>query len=209
MKKTWVAGLVLLGMASLRLSAGEVGIFADKLIGTTQAVNTGVQLGGQPLTAGSFNSISPTGYGVRLGYSLLNLEVLDIGVVGTYHPSVQGNVVLAGQTLGVLQQKYAAVGIQADWTFLLNLHAGVEYRAEKLNFEGDAPFTSQTVNYYRPWMNAGIGLSLPLPVVKPFVRLEVAVPVNKTATTVTSSSTDLIKAMAPTVQVSLYGGIRF
>ena len=85
MKKTWVAGLVLLGMASLRVSAGEVGIFADKLVGTTQAVNTGVQLGGQPLTAGSFNSISPTGYGVRLGYSLLNLEVLDIGVVGTYH----------------------------------------------------------------------------------------------------------------------------
>jgi hypothetical protein len=203
MKKTIVAGLVLLGISSLPASAGEVGLMVDKQIGTVQAVQAGNGLSGG--MAGSFEAVSPTGVGVRLGYTLLNLEVLELGVIGTYHPSVHSNLVLPGLPTGTYTNQYAAIGIQADWTFLLNLHAGMEYRAEKLT--ASINNVTDSVDYYRPWMNAGIGLSLPLPVVKPFVRLEVAVPMTKQ--TGTTTSTDLIKALAPSLQVSLYGGIRF
>jgi len=204
MKKTFVAGLVLLGMSSASLPAGELGLIVDKQIGATQAALAGNSLTGSHV--GTYDAVSPTGVGVRLGYTLLNLEVLELGVVGTYHPKVTDDLVLSGAHLGTLSNQYESLGIQADWTLLLNLHAGLEYRAEKLtaviNNVG-----SQSVTYYRPWMNAGVGLSLPLPIVKPFVRLEVAVPVTKESSTADSST--FIKAMAPSLQVSLYGGIRF
>ena len=202
MKKTLVAGLVLLGISSASLSAGEVGLLVDKQIGTSQALLAGANGG----TVGSYDAVSPTGVGVRLGYTLLNLEVLELGIVGTYHPKVTDDLVLSGAHLGTFSNQYEALGIQADWTLLLNLHAGLEYRAEKLTASWNAG-GSESVTYYRPWMNAGIGLSLPLPIVKPFVRLEVAVPVSKESSS--ADTTTFVKAMAPSLQVSLYGGIRF
>jgi len=201
MKKTVVAGLVLLGMSSAPVSAGELGLLVDKQVGTAQTA-----LAGGQIQSGHYDAVSPTGVGVRLGYTLLNLEVLELGIVGTYHPKVTDDLVLSGAHLGTLSNQYEALGIQADWTFLLNLHAGLEYRAEKLSATVTGVGT-QSVTYYRPWMNAGIGLSVPLPIVKPFVRLEVAVPVNKESNP--ADNTTFIKAMAPSLQVSLYGGIRF
>ena len=207
MKKTFVAGLVLLGSASLPVSAGELGVMVDKQIGAAQALAAGTSLGPNA-TLGSYSAVSPSGVGVRLGYTLLNLEVLELGVVGTYHPSVQGNLKIGGTNLGTYSNQYEALGIQADWTFLLNIHAGVEMRSEKLTANFNAPVSvSTTETYTRPWMNAGLGLSLPLPFLKPFVRLEVAAPMKKQSNPI--SSTDFVKAMAPSIQVSLYGGIRF
>ena len=206
MKKTVLTGLVLVGLASIPVRAAEVGLLLDKQVGASQAVLWGNSAPGTAGTPGSFNAVSPTGVGFRVGFSLLNLEVLDLGIVGTYHPSVQGNLVFQGNTLGTYSNQYEALGIQADWTLLLNLHVGMEYRSEKLTATlANGAADSET--YLRPWMNAGIGLSLPLPVVKPFVRLEVAVPVTKKSNPVAES--DFIKAMAPSLQVSLYGGIRF
>ena len=48
---------------------------------------------------------------------------------------------------------------------------------------------------------------MPTPVVSPFVRLEVAVPSLKLR--VSASGDDFRKAMAPSLQVALYRGIRF
>ena len=204
MNKNFVAGLVLLGIASLPASAGEVGLLVDKQLGAAQVLLAGNSLGENP---GSYAAVSPTGAGVRLGYTLLNLEVLELGVVATYHPSVQGNLKLNGTQLGTYSNQYEALGVQADWTFLLNIHAGVEMRSEKLTANFTTPVANATETFTRPWMNAGLGLSLPLPILKPFVRLEVAVPMKKESNPV--SSTDFVKAMAPSLQVSLYGGIRF
>ena len=205
MKKTFVAGLVLLGMSSLPVSAGEVGLLVDKQVGAAQILAAGNSLNATP---GSYAAVSPTGAGVRLGYTLLNLEVLELGVIATYHPSVQGNLKLGGVQLGTYSNQYEALGIQADWTFLLNIHAGVEMRSEKVTANFTSPVVvSASETLTRPWVNAGLGLSLPLPILKPFVRLEVAAPMQKTTNPL--SSTDFVKAMAPSLQVSLYGGIRF
>ena len=99
------------------------------------------------------------------------------------------------------------MGIQADWKFLINLHAGMDMRSEKLvTTVGNVTDSTTTL---RPWVNAGIGFSLPTPVVSPFVRLEVAAPMSKTTNNSTSTPDDFRKSMAPSLQVSLYGGIRF
>jgi hypothetical protein len=195
MKKTFVTGLVLLGIASVPVQAGELGLILDKQIGKAQAV-----------TAGSYDAVSPTGVGVRAGFTFLDLKVAELGLALTYHPKAEGDLIFKGTNIGKYGNEYIAVGVQADWKFLLNLHAGVDMRSEKLTTTSVAGVKDSTT-YTRPWVKAGIGFSVPTPVVSPFVRLEVAVPVTKEDKTV--SPDDVRKALAPSLQVALYGGIRF
>ena len=208
MKKTFVAGLVLLGLASVPAHAGEVGLIFDKEIGKAQAVAAGANATpGTAGAAGTYAAVSPTGVGIRAAYTLLDLEVAELGLAFTYHPKVQGDLVFNGTNLGTYSNQYASVGIQADWKFLINLHAGMDMRSEKLvTTVGNVTDSTTTL---RPWVNAGIGFSLPTPVVSPFVRLEVAAPMSKTTNNSTSTPDDFRKSMAPSLQVSLYGGIRF
>jgi len=98
-----------------------------------------------------------------------------------------------------------AIGVQADWKFLLNLHAGLDMRSEKLSTSTASANDSTTLT--RPWVKAGVGYTLPTPVVSPFVRLELAVPLTQSDSA--NSPDDFRKAMAPSLQVALYGGIRF
>ena len=55
-----------------------------------------------------------------------------------------------------------AIGAQVDWKFLVNLHAGVDIRREKLTTEGSSGFGAGSTTYTRPWVKAGIGFSVPL-----------------------------------------------
>lgn len=187
------------------LAAGEVGLLAGKLVGKAQVGSAA--LSGNPAGT-NYDSISPTGFGIRAGYTLLNLGVAELGLAATYHTKAEGdlefklpsqpNVKVSRGKYGV---QYLAIGAQADWKFLVNLHVGADIRQEKLEYG------SESVTYTRPWVKAGIGFSLPLPVVSPFARLELAVPTTKEDKT--GSSNDLMKAMAPTFQAALYAGIRF
>ena len=202
MKKTFVAGLMLLGIASVPACAGELGLLLDKQVGQSQAVIAGAN---GNLTPGKYDAVSPTGAGVRLGYTLLDLKVAELGLALTYHPKAEGDLVVNGQNIGKYSNEYLAVGVQADWKLILNIHAGVDMRQEKLTSTLAGVKDSTTVT--RPWVKAGIGFSVPTPFVSPFVRLEVAVPVTKEDKT--TSSDDFRKSLAPSLQVSLYGGIRF
>jgi hypothetical protein len=94
-----------------------------------------------------------------------------------------------------------------DWKLLLNLNAGVEMRRETLSWDLVAPLGKEESTLNRPWARAGIGFSIPLPVVSPFIRLEVAIPLSKEDRT--SSPDSVRKALAPQSQVGLYAGIRF
>jgi hypothetical protein len=196
MNKTFVTGLVLLGIASVPVQAGELGLILDKQIGKAQALTAG----------GSYDAVSPTGVGVRAGFTFLDLKVAELGLALTYHPKAEGDLIFRGTNIGKFGNEYIAVGVQADWKFLLNLHAGVDMRSEKLTSTSIAGVKDSTT-YTRPWVKAGIGFSVPTPVVSPFVRLEVAVPVTKEDKTVAPD--DVRKALAPSLQVALYGGIRF
>jgi hypothetical protein len=75
-------------------------------------------------------------------------------------------------------------------------------RSEKVSTSA----TGDSTTLVRPWVKAGVGYAVPTPV-SPFVRLEVAVPLTKDDST--GSADDFRKAMAPSLQVGLYGGIRF
>lgn len=190
------------------LAAGEVGLLLDKQFGKAQTVLAGVAPGST--LAGKVDAIGPTGVGLRLGFSVLDLKVAELGLTATYHPKAEGDVEIGGTKYGKFGAKYIAVGAQVDWKFLVNLHAGVDLRRETLTlseFQGSNVGLNGDNTVTRPWVKAGIGFSVPTPVVSPFFRLEVAM------TTVKEDKRDtpdnLRKALAPEYQVGLYGGIRF
>jgi len=205
MKKSTAVGFALIALAPLaaRASGVEIGILADKQVGKVQALSAAAS-GDFP--SGNYDAVSPTGFGFRVGYTFLDLKIASLGAAMTYHPKAEGDLKAAGTTYGKLGHDYAAIGLQADWKFLVNLHAALDYRSEKVTTAWNDGSTDSTT-LTRPWATVGVGVSLPMPVVSPFVRLEVAAPLSTPKSG--DSSDDFRKAMAPSLQVALYGGIRF
>lgn len=186
---------LLVPMLALPTSAAELGLLLDKQFGKAQTVTL----------LGKYDAVRPAGVGLRAGISLLDLKVAELGLTATYHPKAEEDLVLEGVKLGKYGAEYIAVGAQVDWKFLVNLHAGVDLRREKLTTEVSGIEDSNTVT--RPWIKAGIGFSVPTPLVSPFFRLEVAMATTKEDKKDTADN--LRKAMAPEYQIGLYGGIRF
>jgi hypothetical protein len=89
----------------------------------------------------------------------------------------------------------------------VNVGVGVEYRSEKLSWRSGAPLGNGDSTQGRTWARVNLGFSIPLPVVSPFFALEVAAPLSKQDAT--STPKDLTEALAPQVQIGVYGGIRF
>ena len=206
MKKMQAGGFALSVLLPLAVHAGglEVGILGDKQVGKAQALAAATSTNPNP---GSYDAVSPTGYGFRVAYTFLDLKVAGLGAAVTYHPKAEGNLELAGSNLGKFGDEYTSVGLQADWKFLVNIHAGVDYRSEKLT-SSPVPGMSGSTTLTRPWAKVGLGFSAPMPVVSPFIRLEVAAPLSTPASK-GDNDEDFRKAMAPSLQVALYGGIRF
>ncbi|MBK8794526.1 MAG: hypothetical protein IPN59_15735 [Holophaga sp.] len=185
--------------------ASEVGVMVDKQFGKAQTVIAG-SFAGAP--AGKIDSVGPTGFGIRGAYTLLNLKVAELGLTASYHSKAEGDVVIEGTKYGKLGSEYMAIGAQVDWKFLVNLHLGLDLRREKFTTsEFVAAVNNGTTTSTRPWVRAGIGFSVPTPVVSPFFRLEVAMTTAKEDKT--DNQENLRKALAPEYQVGLYGGIRF
>jgi len=200
MRRAYAIGAFLCAIAAVPAQASEFGLLLDKEIGRAQALSQAQQ----GLLAGDYDKANPTGYGFRAAYTFLDLKFAELGAAVTYHPKAQDD--LSGPTPGKFGNQYVAIGVQADWKFLLNLHAGLDMRSEKLT-TSPAGGPSDSTTLTRPWVKAGVGFSIPTPAVSPFVRLEVAVPL--TSSDSTTSADDFRKAMAPSLQVALYGGIRF
>lgn len=199
MKKTLVASLAVLGLLAAPARAAEFGLLLDKEIGHSEALGTQ----GSGLNPGTYQAASPTGLGFRAGYTFMDLKFAELGAAVTYHPRSQDT--LSGPSAGKYGEQYLALGVQADWKLVMDLHAGLDMRSEKLSTTTNSGTDSTTVT--RPWVKAGVGYALPAPVLSPFVRLELAVPL--TSYDAGTSTDDFRKAMAPSLQVALYGGIRF
>lgn len=179
----------------LPASAGELGLLYTKQFGKAQAV------GNQ-----EYKAVDTAALGIRGSFSVVDLKAVEFSFTGTYLPKADQDLVFNNARLGKYGVSYAAIGAQVDWKLLLNLNAGVEMRRETLSWDlGALGRDESTLN--RPWARAGIGFSIPLPVVSPFVRLEVAIPLSKEDRTSTPDS--IRKALAPQSQVGLYAGIRF
>lgn len=186
-------------LAVLPLFAGEVGLLVDKQFGKAQAA-AGFY-GNQ-----KYDAVSPTGFGLRGGFDLLDLKVAALQLNATWHNKTTGDLSYGGTTFGELDNQYWAAGAMVNWKLLVNVGAGVEYRSEKLTFRPKTgASTDSTLG--RPWARVNIGFSIPTPVVSPFFLFEVAAPLSKKDTTATPK--DLTEALAPQVQIGIYGGIRF
>jgi len=199
MKKLTVIALAIVGAIALPAQAHEFGVLFDQQIGTSQN-NGGTDVG----------MTKPRGVGIRGAYTLLDLAAAEIALTGTWHSEAKDDIDRkpgGGYDRGAFE--YAAIGAQADWKFLLNLNAGLELRREKVTLEQRNGGASEDHSFTRPWARAGIGWSLPFPVISPFLRVEAAYALTHDNLPANASNSDFAKAIAPRYQVGLYGGIRF
>jgi hypothetical protein len=195
------APLFALALLGLPASAGEVGLFADKLQGKSQVDAAGNR----------YDAVSPSGFGIRAAYTLINLKVAEIGITASYHPESEADLILKSPlnvtTRGRMGVSYGAIGVQVDWKFLVSIHAGLEMRHERLAWSGLASGNgSSTLD--RPWARVGFGFSLPVPVLSPIIRLEFSAPLRKQDGNLLSSG-DTREALAPQAQGAIYVGVRF
>ena len=185
-------------LAALPVMAGEVGLLVDKQAGKAQTASFG--------TNQKYDAVSPTGFGIRGGFDLLDLKVAALQLNATWHNKTKGDLTYGGANLGELENQYWAAGAMVNWKLLVNVGAGVEYRSEKLSFHpSTGASTDSTLG--RPWARVNVGFSIPTPIVSPFFLFEVAAPLSKKDST--SGTKDLTDALAPQVQIGIYGGIRF
>ena len=190
--------MLVLAMAVLPTRAGELGLLYTKQYGKAQVV----------ASAAKYDAVNTATVGIRGSWSVVDMKVAELSLSGTYQPKAEQdfNYYDGGAKRGKYGVGYAAIGAQVDWKLLLNLNVGVEMRREMLSWDLGAAGKADTTQT-RAWVRAGIGFSIPLPVVSPFIRLEVAAPLSKEDRT--SSPDSIQKAMAPQSQIGLYAGIRF
>jgi hypothetical protein len=185
-------------LAVLPAFGGEVGLLLDKQVGKAQAA-TG-------FSTQKYDAVSPTGFGLRGGFDILDLKVAALQLNATWHNKTTGDLTYGGTKYGELENQYWAAGAMVNWKLLVNVGAGVEYRSEKLTFRPTTGVGTDSTQG-RPWARVNVGFSIPTPLISPFFAVEVAAPLSKKDSTGTPK--DLTEALAPQVQIGLYGGIRF
>ena len=182
-----------------------------------QDFEAGVFLGQN--TYKSVSGFSPDSKAVtaaRLGFSVIDIGPALFQVTVGYQPKVKSDFNVNGGANSVASYGDEAwmAGVMFNFKAFVAVGAGVEYRGEKLTMEG-AGTSNPSATYGRPWARVNVGISFPLPIVKPFVGVEAAMPLASTAApanygfTASSDTTNSLKANAPSFQVGVYGGIRF
>ena len=146
---------------------------------------------------------SKTVIGARVGYALVDMGPALLQVTAGYQPKV--TTTMTSNQFG--SQDYSAghysLGLMANFKALVAVGAGLEYRSETLST------SAVSTTYGRPWARANAGMAFPTPFVKPFVGLEVSLPLTSKSLDTSFTNTDLLQAAAPKLEVGLYGGIRF
>jgi hypothetical protein len=128
-------------------------------------------------------------------------------VTAGFQPKTESTIEVNGASFGdKFQHQHVSVGAMFNFKAMVAFGAGLEYRLEKLN--GTNSGLSDT-SYNRPWLRANAGYAFPSPVVKPFVGLEVALPLTSKSFDRAATDEENMKAFAPKLQIGLYAGIRF
>lgn len=199
MKKLFLP--LLLVAAPLGAQSFEVGVFLGKQSYKDFDVSTGV---GNI----AIRTDSKTVASARFGYSVVDLGPALFQLTAGFQPTSTTTGTATSNIPGVsgtgdLKQGHWSVGAMFNFKAFVAVGAGVEYRSEKLD---DGAGTSTT--YGRPWARLNAGLAFPTPLVKPFIGLEVAVPLASKSNEY-GSPEDMLKSVAPKMQIGVYGGIRF
>ena len=167
----------------------------------------------------SVSGVSPdtkTVAAARLGISIVDLGPALFEFTVGFQPKAKSDFNVNGGANSVASygDQYWSAGLMFNFKAFVAVGAGIEYRGEKLTMEG-AGTSNPSTNYGRPWARVNVGFSFPLPIVKPFVGVEAAMPLTTASAPAnygftSSSDTDgSLKAHAPNFQVGVYGGIRF
>ena len=193
---------IILALTALPVCAQdyEVGVFLGQNTYKTQTI-AGTEFQPETKTVAS----------ARLGFSLVDLGPALFQFTVGYQPKAKtpldANGVATPLNYG---DEYWSAGLMFNFKAFVAVGAGLEYRGERLTAEGFGP--SQSTTYGRPWARVNVGLSFPLPIVKPFVGVEAAAPLASTSVSDAEYLSDPDKALkshAPSFQVGVYGGIRF
>jgi hypothetical protein len=150
-------------------------------------------------------------YGARAGASILDLGPAMLQVTAAYQPETSTKVLRTTHTtLGTdlqdtltFRSSNASVGAMFNFRTWASLGAGIECRFENYDLNG------VKASYTRPWFRGTAGYTMPDPVLKPFIGLEVAFPLVSKSLDVNSSSDDRVRSLGPMLQVGIYGGVRF
>lgn len=194
--------LPLLMVAPLAAQTYEVGLFLGQ-----QSYKS------RTYAAGTLEPAKKTVLGARFGYKLVDFGPFHFQATAGFQPETSTTAELNGTTIpdSSFKQQHWSAGAMITLKAFVAVGAGLEYRSEKLTASDSTDFNSTT--YGRPWVRVNVGIAFPTPVVKPFVGLEVAMPLTSTSYTYNvGDAIDIEKALrsyAPKLQVGVYGGIRF
>lgn len=150
---------------------------------------------------------STTVLGARLGYSVVDLGPALFQLTAGFQPKTESTIEVNGTGFSdKFQHQHMSVGAIFNFKAVVAFGVGLDYRLEKLNVTGSG--LSDT-SYNRPWLRANAGYAFPSPVVKPFIGLEVALPLVSKSFDVAATDEENMKAFAPKLQIGIYAGIRF
>jgi hypothetical protein len=159
------------------------------------------------LGMGSLEAKSKTVLGARLGYSLVDVGPALFQVTAGFQPKVESTMKFGGvEGPDKYQHQHMSLGAMFNFKALVAFGVGLEYRMEKVNVTDSG---LSDASYNRPWLRANAGYAFPSPLVKPFIGLEVALPLSTKSFDPAASDEDNMKAFAPKMQVGVYAGIRF
>ena len=176
-----------------------------------QNIELGLHISQQKYTSQSIPALAEpqdkTVLAARLGYSIVDFGPALFQLTAAYQPSVDTDMKVGGVTSPTkLGHEYWGLGVMFNFKAVVAVGAGLDYRSEKISAHGVGTVST---TYGRPWARVNAGYAFPTPVLKPFIGLEVAMPLTKQSYSATASFEDQLKSWAPKLQVGLYAGIRF
>ncbi|MBS1783875.1 MAG: hypothetical protein JST24_00445 [Acidobacteria bacterium] len=161
--------------------------------------------------------------GLRFGYTFAKVGITEFQGTATYQfkntqdYTVKQNGVTAPLPFSLTESyQYWGVGAAASWSLPVRITAGLDYRSEKLEFDGAGLAPNNSVTYGRLWLRGNVGYDFKnSSSVTPFVAAEFAFPLSSSSPDYNqlaypvNNFESLSKGVAPKSSYGINVGIRF
>jgi hypothetical protein len=202
MKKALVALVLGLG-TPLAAQVFETGLFLGQQQYPSQS-NTGH---GPAPGGGTQSTEAKAVLGIRFGYLVADLGSASFQLTAGYQP--QSSTPTPAFAGGTFTESHESLGGMVLFKTRVFLGAGLEYRLEQ--FAGSWAGWNETSSNHRIWSRLDLGYVSSRSGVKPFLCIEVAIPLTTAPSGQAYSpfNSDTFRALAPKSQVGIYTGLRF